>query len=91
MAQKAVPGRVDTGRGTTDENTGRSRLIRDVWSAMHLFVTFIPDVKMWTSFKQYLNVYSEHNEILIIQHVTLWNSIWTFTIWHVILMLFKNV
>ena len=30
-----------------------------------LFVTFIPDVKMWTSFKQYyLNVHGEHNEIL---------------------------
>ena len=25
-----------------------------------LFVTFIPDVKMWTSFKQYLNVHGEH-------------------------------
>ena len=29
-----------------------------------LFVTFIPDVKMWTSFKQYFNVHGEHNEIL---------------------------
>ena len=31
--QKAIPGRVDTGRGTTNENKGRSRIIRDVWSA----------------------------------------------------------
>ena len=31
-----------------------------------LFVTLIPDVQMCTSFKQYLNVHGEHNEILTI-------------------------
>ena len=44
---KAVPGRVDTGRGTSDENKGRSPIIRDAWSAWHRPSRIVPCITFY--------------------------------------------
>ena len=46
--QQAVPGRIDMGHGTSDENKGRSRIIRDVWSPCEKLASYLRKKKVST-------------------------------------------